>query len=860
MASRRVRRHAMGVSNLSSHDDDASTGRNTVSLIHADRLVKVAHRDRPTEPAARETRVEDRPTVYKVHDKLFRTFREPYVHKVLRSCCPDSSGLLTPEQLAGALERLHVGLQPGEASRLIARVAPQGEKVHYIDFLRSLEVPQPLGGEAVALARGSSIPGPPTVRPGGGGHGAGDVVLRGGSTGGSGSGEGSVGDAGSSGRSYWNWRRYPSQRLVPGLLPASASAGDPQHPQQRQQQAHSDALVTSLLVGRVAGGRPEKMRAVFRRLDADRDSRISKEEFARGIAMLGLDVPRDQADRLFDLSDLDGDGRLDYSEFVARFEEQGGRRQRQPRAEVEARKKEGAQRLQPLDSMRHEEGPQPQQQVPEEVAEGALRSPLVYDLARSMYGRGAAGAAAVFQRYDGTRSGRLGLSELTRGCQDLVPGITERHVAALVSALEQPITATTTTRASPTAKNPAEATTTGANNSGSASATAAAAVTDYRAFVGNLLESGLAQHPRLSNNNPASSLGTTRGSRQHPTRLLHSAPSPGEAGSALTRTWLGPEDLPFPPPGRCLSAVDRSCSTSASAASSPRGPQPAAATATSPPALNAVSQDRTALYRLHEVAITPFLEALQRSAATAAPATGNTAASGSDIATAGATATAGSGLLPLVSVRSVDLGSLDRSTKRSDSMVRQQQQQEEEQRRQAETGMAAAATAGARTARASSGRPAAHAPAHATGRCGRFWQQRYADTSSITSAPAASAAAPPAEGTFVRKSGGGGGADFLRFQAEDREHENRRRQQLVQRYRARAEAEARYSAADDASGADQGRLAVARAARQRYEERNEMYDRIRQTTALEGASLFSRPPAFHEHQLEGQNTPTRYYW
>ncbi len=66
----------------------------------------------------------------------------------------------------------------------------------------------------------------------------------------------------------------------------------------------------------------------------------------------------------------------------------------------------------------------------------------------------------------------------------------------------------------------------------------------------------------------------------------------------------------------------------------------------------------------------------------------------------------------------------------------------------------------------------------------------------------------------------------------------------------RSEIDSRYSAQDDASGADAGKLAVARAAQQRYEERCEMYDRVRQAQEA-GGSIFGRLPAFQEHKLEG---------
>ncbi|KXZ54978.1 hypothetical protein GPECTOR_3g144 [Gonium pectorale] len=713
--------------------------RSTVSLIHAGRLVKVPQSERPADPAARETRIEDRPTLNRVHDKLFKTFREPFVHKVLRSYATDGSGLLTPDQLRAALERLHLGLGPEERERIVARVAPpEHGRVHYRELLRWLEVPQSLGGEEEALARGNSVPGPPTVRPGGGGHGVGD--------GGRGT--------------YWNWRRHAEPvgagGAVPGL-PAEASDGSPE-------QARADELLASLIARKLAHSQRHKLRDVFRRLDADRNSVIDRDEFARGVASLGIPASRQQLDRLFNEVDTDGDGVIDYGEWAARFEDKGKRQPAQSTFKATTLHPAAAAAGPSTANSAGPELPSPYLHPapgPDEVA-GALRHPLVLELARSLYGKGA-GALSVFQRCDTAGSGRLA-------------GIEEQQLAALAVALEP--------YAPP-----------GGATSPAAAAAAASGHVDYRSFVSGLLEGGLV-HPRLLHSAPpgrsggggaaglGGTLNLTRFGEATAAQGLQSAHTRSLSAVGLSYRAGGPDDVP------------------------------------PPPALSAVPQDRTAMYDLHEIAVGPFLESLD-AASDAAAAAASAAASGAD-------GGGGSSLLLPGVTRSVDNGTLGRSAPR----------------------LSRTDGAGRRSL--------SKAPSHATGRFSRFWDRRYADTEHVTVADPACAAAPPSGSVWVRKADT---AAYLGFQEADREHRQRRSQQLVLRYTNRSDIDTRYSAQDDASGADDGRLAHKRALKQRYEERSEMYDRVRQSEAdKEATCFFNRQPAHHEHQLEGQNVPHRLYW
>ncbi|GLI60410.1 hypothetical protein VaNZ11_002561 [Volvox africanus] len=731
MASRRVRRHAMGVSNVHSvYDGASSISRSTVSLIRADKLVKVPQHLRPSDPAARETRVEDRPLVNRVHDKLFNTHRERYVRKVLQSCSGAGSGLLSRAQLRTALQRLNVGLDRDERERIIARVAPEEDsEVHYLEFMRVYDIPQPLGDEAVAVARGMSVPGPPVVRPGGGGCGIGD-----------------------GGKSYWSWQRHASARM-PGLLDGVREGSS--------EQARSDALLTGLMVSKLGNCR-DKLRAIFREMDANRNSVIDREEFANGVAKLRIDVSRQQVDRLFDMCDTDRNGVIDYTEFAQRFEEPG----------LLSSKRVNMAGVAPIRSSSTSTGgsgtngtplAQAMALSPDEL-QGALRHPLVLELARSLHGKGNQ-ARAPFKRLDLPRSGLLDVRNMTAACQALVPGIGERQVAAVMAAMDP-------------------------QSGGHA---------DYRSFIARV-EGGLS-HPRMAHSAPPGGKGKDADSSSVISAIAAAAAGPwsGSNGEALGALARFGEPLTVPAPlstshTRALSAVSLSRRTdgdadgdaTSSADGSGSGSGSSTVPPPPPPALSKRAPDRDSLYTLHAVAVRPFLESLDEVAAAA-----------------------GERAHPLVS-RSFDVTGSDGTTGSN------------------------------------------RAPSHSTGRFSRFWSKHYADTTSITSADPASSMYTLPNGPFVRK---GENDEYLHYQREDRAKEARRRGQLVQRHIAHSEADTRYSAQDDASGADDGRLEVARAAKHRYEERCDMYDRLRHVQDKGDHAFFARLPVFSEHKSDAANLP-----
>ncbi|KAG2254509.1 hypothetical protein Bca52824_084645 [Brassica carinata] len=56
--------------------------------------------------------------------------------------------------------------------------------------------------------------------------------------------------------------------------------------------------------------------AVFEYMDANRDGRISAEELKRSFKTLGEQLSDDEAEAAVKLSDIDGDGMLDFEEFA----------------------------------------------------------------------------------------------------------------------------------------------------------------------------------------------------------------------------------------------------------------------------------------------------------------------------------------------------------------------------------------------------------------------------------------------------------------------------------------------------------------------------------------------------------------
>lgn len=78
----------------------------------------------------------------------------------------------------------------------------------------------------------------------------------------------------------------------------------------------ADAKVRDFLRGQFSDG---NITAAFTRLDLDGDSRLSAEDMRGGLAAMGLHLEQKEVDALIRRGDFDGDGHIDYLEFLARF-------------------------------------------------------------------------------------------------------------------------------------------------------------------------------------------------------------------------------------------------------------------------------------------------------------------------------------------------------------------------------------------------------------------------------------------------------------------------------------------------------------------------------------------------------------
>lgn len=59
------------------------------------------------------------------------------------------------------------------------------------------------------------------------------------------------------------------------------------------------------------------MRTVFHQLDKNFDGVLSKEEVINGFEMMGYDYPLEEADRIFEVADLNHNGTLEFTEWCA---------------------------------------------------------------------------------------------------------------------------------------------------------------------------------------------------------------------------------------------------------------------------------------------------------------------------------------------------------------------------------------------------------------------------------------------------------------------------------------------------------------------------------------------------------------
>ena len=73
---------------------------------------------------------------------------------------------------------------------------------------------------------------------------------------------------------------------------------------------------------------------LFRELDADQSGAVSKREFRKGMKTLGLEVPKEDVNKLFDSWDPDGSGSLEFQELNKILKRGGGRMEKKRKTDA----------------------------------------------------------------------------------------------------------------------------------------------------------------------------------------------------------------------------------------------------------------------------------------------------------------------------------------------------------------------------------------------------------------------------------------------------------------------------------------------------------------------------------------------
>ncbi|KAL4577406.1 hypothetical protein LXL04_013515 [Taraxacum kok-saghyz] len=68
----------------------------------------------------------------------------------------------------------------------------------------------------------------------------------------------------------------------------------------------------------------DEMRRVFNKFDKNKDGKISKEEYTSAVGVLGGKNPKSDVSKAFQVIDTDGDGFIDFDEFMEAQKSEGG--------------------------------------------------------------------------------------------------------------------------------------------------------------------------------------------------------------------------------------------------------------------------------------------------------------------------------------------------------------------------------------------------------------------------------------------------------------------------------------------------------------------------------------------------------
>jgi Ca2+-binding EF-hand superfamily protein len=93
----------------------------------------------------------------------------------------------------------------------------------------------------------------------------------------------------------------------------------PAKPARKYSGVNGSAIATDEDLRQVVMKKSGTIVAAFRSFDKNGDGQINRSEFSIGLKQSGIDLPKDQVNRLWEMADEDGSGVLHYTEFARKF-------------------------------------------------------------------------------------------------------------------------------------------------------------------------------------------------------------------------------------------------------------------------------------------------------------------------------------------------------------------------------------------------------------------------------------------------------------------------------------------------------------------------------------------------------------
>lgn len=328
-------------------------------------------------PLVLETKRADRAFMNTVLDKMCLTHRPSHAFKVLGSYERGKKGVISHLDFRVAVEQLNYGLNELEKGRIISTLEDlllDPNDTGLVDiraFVNKFEEQQPLGGSRTGLRAGDEAP--------------------------------------------------PNRHQRPAALgSAGLGMGSDLSVAGSRERLRQDKFLFSMIRNKLAQ-HAKQLRANFRGMDPRKTQSIGRDAFGKAVEQLQCTtLAKEHIDRLFEISDKEGTGIVNYEDFLGTFELPDVLSQKLvPLSGAGISSTGGRQSL--AETMEINPGD----------LTSALRNPLVHALRDKISGKAGA-AKRIFKIYDVNGDGHLSFDEVVQCCQTLVPGLGKRDVAALV--------------------------------------------------------------------------------------------------------------------------------------------------------------------------------------------------------------------------------------------------------------------------------------------------------------------------------------------------------------------------------------------------------------------------------------------